>query len=737
MKRTLLSIFLAVVAVVAIAQSSALSKMSPMVRMAAMSYGKSVPAGSSKTAISGVYDDSGICAFVKITGDADALMSKYGCRSLATFGDIHIAHIPLASLQALACERGVERIEASPTRTEMLDKSATIIAADKLHSGAQLPQAFTGKGVVVGIQDIGFDLTNPNFYNTDQTQYRIKRFWDMLSTDTVGSELYVGADYTTEAEILAYKHSRDGLDNGHGTYTLGVLAGTGYGTPYRGMAYESDIVAVSNAVTSDTIFIRKEDLYKYTSATDALGFKYSLDYAEAQGKPCVVSFSEGSHQAQDDEEQLFYEVLRQMTGPGKIIVASAGNEGHYGTYIHKPVGKSGVGSFLKGNGRSAYLRLSADGDFGLRIKVYDTENGVESAEYKLSEVIASTDSLLKDTVRLHGADYMFTLGAYPNAFNGERVMVDVALEASAGQLGGDKPLSVQLTGEESDVELYRISGNLVGNASDMSLKDMEYSHTIYSPGSAPSVICVGATSYRTKYTNYRGEECGNVDTEEGVLAYYSGRGPTFDGRVKPDVVAPGSNIITTSNSFVYDVYPYPRSMVSVSEFRGRKYPWQATLGTSFSAPMVAGCIALWLQANPQLTTGEVMNIFSETCNRPDPTIDYPNNLYGYGEIDAYRGLLRILGINGIEGISEEQPSGVAFRLDGASMLHMDFASKTAATAALYIYNVSGSKLYEGRIEAGRESAEVSMASFPAGVYAVQLTSSDPAVCGSTLVRVGN
>ncbi|WP_455536607.1 S8 family peptidase [Prevotella koreensis] len=735
MKRTLLSICLAVVTIIAFAQSSALDKMSPMVRMAAIQQGKVSPMFSDKAGVVGARSNSGICAFVRIKGDADALMSRYGCRRLASFGDIYIADIPIAALHALACENGVERIEASPTRTELLDKSVTIIGADKAHAGTRLPQAFTGNGVVVGIQDIGFDLTNPNFYNADQTQYRIKRFWDMLSTDTIGSALYVGADYTTEAEILAYKHSRDGLNFAHGTYTLGVLAGTGYGTPYRGIAYESDIVAVSNAVTSDTIFIRKEDLYKYTSATDALGFKYSLDYAASQGKPCVVSFSEGSHQAQDTDEQLFYEVLRQMSGSGRIIVASAGNEGHYNTYIHKPVGKSGMGHFLQGVGSSAYLRISANGDFALRINAYDAANEIASVEYRMSDIIARKDSLLNDTVRLHGVDYMFGFAAYPNVFDNERLMIDVMLKTTVGRLGADMPLSVQLIGEESDVELYRISGYFLRNAIDMSLKDAEKSHTIYSPGSAPSVICVGATSYRPKYINYKGEECGNVDTEEGVVAYYSGRGPTFDGRIKPDVVAPGSNIITTSSSFVYGEYPYPRSVVSVSEFRGRKYPWQATLGTSFSAPMVSGCIALWLQANPSLTVDDVISLFSETCHQLDPTLSHPNNIYGYGEIDVYRGLLRILGIDAIEGISKEQPTGVDFRLDGSSLLHLCFTRPLSASARVYIYNVSGNILYEGRVVAGTESTEVGMATFPAGVYAVQITSTDTAVCGSTLVRI--
>ena len=151
--------------------------------------------------------------------------------------------------------------------------------------------------------------------------------------------------------------------------------------------------------------------------------------------------------------------------------------------------------------------------------------------------------------------------------------------------------------------------------------------------------------------------------------------------------------------------------------------------------MVSGCIALWLQANPSLTADDVISLFSETCHQLDPTLSHPNNIYGYGEIDVYRGLLRILGIDAIEGISKEQPTGVDFRLDGSSLLHLCFNRPLSASARVYIYNVSGNMLYEDRVAAGTESTEVGMATFPAGVYAVQITSTDSAVCGSTLVRI--
>ena len=63
-----------------------------------------------------------------------------------------------------------------------------------------------------------------------------------------------------------------------------------------------------------------------------------------------------------------------------------------------------------------------------------------------------------------------------------------------------------------------------------------------------------------------------------------------------------------------------------------------------STPVVTGIVALWLQAKPDLTTEEVKDVIAHTARHSDPSLTYPNNEYGYGEIDAYKGLLYILNL---------------------------------------------------------------------------------------------
>ena len=237
MKRLILPIFVSLLAVISIhAQRPMLHKMSPMLRQQVAS---KAPAPS-------------ICAFVRISGDAEQTLLDNGCRQLARLGDISIASIPADRLSALSRERNVSRIEARRGMHILMDSMAIQLNALPAYAGTGLPQAYTGEGVVMGVMDIGFDLTHPNFYDATATHYRIKRLWDQISADTIGSQLFVGRDYTTKEELLALGCSRDGTFQTHGTHTLGTAAGSGYNSPYRGMAPDADICLVANAVTEDS-----------------------------------------------------------------------------------------------------------------------------------------------------------------------------------------------------------------------------------------------------------------------------------------------------------------------------------------------------------------------------------------------------------------------------------------------------------------------------------------------------
>ena len=654
-----------------IAQRPRYEKMSPFVREAMAS------ALATKQLTRSQSDDRLLTAFVRIDGNAAEVLRQYGCKELARVGDISIAAIPLSSLGALSCGRQVKRIETGRRCSIQMDTTRLVVNAEKVYTGEGLSQSYTGRGVVVGVQDIGFDLTHPNFYSADMRQYRIKALWDQLSRDTIGSTLYVGRDYVGREALLELKHPIDGETQTHGTHTAGIAAGSGAEgdgdvSPYRGMACDADLVLVDNAADNASL-IDPKDYYKFTYATDALGFKYIFDYAERMHQPCVINFSEGSSQDFHGYDQLYYELLAKLIGPGRIIVSSAGNDGARNSYIHKNIGIERAGAFIMGNEKRFSCTAKSKQTFTFRISVYDNVASPQIVDISTVNVCNAQDSLLTDSLLVGGKKYIWRVLAYPNSYDARETAYDFQI-SSPSKLGDSPQVSLQVMGRDADIELYRMSGYMFPHSLDPVLDAGDCRYTIFSPSSSPDVICVGSTSYRTQFVNYLGEKKVYDSGQKGIRSAFSAMGPTLDGRIKPDVMAPGQNIISSYSTFFINnpknVNASVKSDVRHFEYNGRTYAWNANAGTSMSAPVVTGAIALWLQADPTLTPADCLEIFAKTCTHYDASLSYPNNLYGYGQIDVAAGLREVLrrkalGINtiGQKKVSEQYDNRI-YLLDG-------------------------------------------------------------------------
>ena len=145
-----------------------------------------------------------------------------------------------------------------------------------------------------------------------------------------------------------------------------------------------------------------------------------------------------------------------------------------------------------------------------------------------------------------------------------------------------------------------------------------------------------------------------------------------------------------------------------------------------SAPVVTGTIALWLQANPELTPDDVKQILAHTARHPEADETYPNYRYGYGEIDAYRGLLYLAELTGVEGLSDHQPQKLTFRIEGRTLRLLGTA---AATVSLYAMG--------GQVALRTQTADgtVDLSHLRPGVYAVQVDTGEASTTGSTLIRL--
>lgn len=720
----------------AIASVASTRKLSPWLRQAARSVAAPVP--TTRSAADDGSDNRLTCAFVRASDET--VLARHGATALAQFGNIYIVSVPLASLEPLAKEQSVSRIEARHSCSLLMDSTARHINALPVYAGTALPHPFTGQGVVMGVMDIGFDLTHPNYFSTDMGRYRIHALWDQLSTDTVGSTFFVGRDYQGRDELLALGHSRDGLEQTHGTNTLGIAAGSGYDTPYRGMAFESDICLVSNAVSEHINLIDSLDYYKYTSATDALGFKYIFDQATTMGKPCVINFSEGAHQDLTGDDQLYYAVLDSLCGPGRIIVASAGNDGNTLTYFHKPRGQQQAGAFLRSATNAAYVQLASQQPFDLRLIVHS-----EQPDTILLHSATPTelpDSELVDTLQLNDGQYVIDMMTTSSHYDNVTTVVDLAVVAPHSVGGHGARLSVEAVGEEADVECFTMVGIFINDERpDSPLRAATPTHNIHSPSSSPTVVSVGSTSWRTGFVNINGEWQDNGQSTTGLRNTNSSVGPTRDGLTKPDVMAPGTNIISSYSSYYLEAHPDATdnrfSTISTSTHDGRTYPWTANTGTSMSSPVVGGAIALWLQAKPDLTPAEAMEVLRLTSRHPEAQLTYPNNLYGHGEIDVYSGLLHLLGISAIADVSPTPVHSLRPLPSPKGTLRLQAATTPRQPLTLRLYSLDGTLLATWQVMPQQWQCQTLTLPLPlstSAIVALQADSGEPALSGSLLIR---
>lgn len=664
-----------------------------------------------------------VCAFVKFVSPcAEQLFARYGCELVTQTGDIYIARIPIDQLEAMAACDDVERIETQLGGKQLLDVAPQWIDNEPVRLGEGLPQGYDGTGVLLGIVDGGFDLTHPSFYGADGTTYRIKGFVDDYygEEETLGVLTPLGREYTKQADILAKQHSGDS-EGYHGSHCLGIAAGSGYGSPYRGIASGADIFAITSSNASES--------YYANSADQVARMKRIFDYADQTHQPCVITYSIGFNDLPDDS-RLFGEALESLTGPGRIVVVAAGNEGYKDTYVHKPSGKDTAGTGVTLNKKRAWAYLVSDQPFKLKCLTM----GQAALGYSLTDsVIFDTDHLPADSTIMRG-HHLFL--RKEGSFYTLADRMDVTWN---GDLEG---LLVAIEGEDADVEMYVDEQNEFANISKQVManprfRQAESNHNVALPGVLPSVVTVGALNGRESYVNSYGQTIKGwgETTPVGTLAEFSSTGPTRDGRIKPDVVAPGVNVVSSGNS--YNVGGSSGILVSTTHFKGRKYPWIALSGTSMATPCAAGIVALWLQADPTLTPERVKEVISASSRQPVKGMDSPNSDYGYGLIDAYAGMLQVLDIpSAIASVSTRQPSALRIRPVDGRRLRLTFDAAPSEPFVVRVYTVSGQLLCEQTLHPTAATVyTVTLPQASEGILVVQVNSAEQGVTGSELVRL--
>lgn len=585
-----------------------------------------------------------------------------GFMTEGVFGDIVSIRINSSELKLLAKEPNIRFVDVACrlNRVKLLNDTTRIVSqVNEVQNGISngLPLNYRGSGVVVGIVDIGFQPDNPTNYSADGSLYRVKRFWHQSEkSGTPPSGFSYGTEYTTSNAIKAARND----DGTHATHVTGIAAGSGFTTPgnkYRGMAPESDLVFVAIKYGNDSLGGSALGDYVVANPNILDAVKYIFDYAESVGKPAVINLSWGMHTGPHDGNSLFDRAIENLTGPGKIFVGASGNDAANQIHIGKDLHGDTVYSFALDRSRehyvheNVYLSIWGDSakDLSVNLSLFDTLGNLKLVTPFYPHTLATAVK----TFVVAGKDTLwYTISAskkYPN--NGKPEFLVFAESNSALNsrirlgVSGHGMFHAWNSGQvyrwTSGSFLAKVKGN---DQTGVYLDGTELFCMGENGGTGKATISAGAYIARKDWKDTTGKYHASNWLNIGQIADFSSRGPTTDGRIKPDIAAPGQNIISAINyrqfePWMLDVMPYS------SVFGAHSQYWVIFSGTSMAAPHVTGIVALMLQVNPNMTPQQVRAILQQTAKRDAYTGPDSNVRYGFGKINAFDAVKRLVQLN--------------------------------------------------------------------------------------------
>jgi minor extracellular serine protease Vpr len=540
---------------------------------------------------------------------------------------------------------------------------------DKALLKSKVPQAqsikmppFKGKNVVLGIVDVGFQTTHPTFFNEDGSQYRVKRFWQQKYKNLMGPAPYnYGILKNSEAEILAAIDT----DGSHGTHVAGIAGGSGFKSPelkYAGVAPESDLVFVGIKYQNDSI--GGSALGDYIVANNAIidGFDYVFRYADSLNKPAVCNLSWGMHTGPHDGTSIFDLALEDLINTpnsntnkpqGRALVGANGNSAQHEMHVKIVLNGDSASTLAMDRSRNNYFNENVYCDFWAE-KNSDLHYQIVLID-SLDRILVETPyyDFAKDTMlKLSLSSFDDTLdvllsGTKTYAFNGKsnvlmmvqansnKRFIKINFKGSGEVHGWNSGRTYEWTAGtfRNYIRSYKPSHWVNGDA---------VSTLVENGGTSSAILSVGSYNNRVNWLNFQNKFQSDSAIDEGQISGFSSWGPTIDGRLNPDISAPGQFI---ANAYHKDAVPGWLSpyIVHKDKWVNDDVYWVLLSGTSMAAPHAAGVVALMLEASEgKLTAAEMYDIIRNTAQQDVHTGNKSNFRYGAGKIDAYAAVLASL-----------------------------------------------------------------------------------------------
>lgn len=558
--------------------------------------------------------------------------------------DLATLEVPLSKLRELADKEEVVYIEAGQAlRPPTPIKNRVDVSSPQGKSLRQIEQAALhkyGAGVLVGIIDVdGFDFSHPDFLDA-AGKTRFVSIWDQGGNARPTPQL-AGCNYGAEflkvhldAALVAapklgvfptdIEPQSQRFPESHGTHVASIAAGN------SGVARKAALAGVLIHLEDENIKDRRKSFYD--SARVAHAVEYLLDLGERLKMPVSINISLGTNGgSHDGHSPVSRWIDSALSTPGRVACIAAGNAGQERGETADDMGF--VMGRIHSSGRLPSAGLSHDLEWSVigntRMDVSENEleiwygaqdrvslsirppgggwiGPIRPAQFIENHRLANGTVLSVYNELYHPANGCNYLSIYLTPFYSKAGIVGVAAGTWTVRLHAEEIRDgrfhawierddPQPVGQEAGLEYWRFPSffSETSNVDDSSISSLATGH---------HVIAVA-----------------NLDQDRERINISSSQGPTRDGREKPDVAAPGTNITAASG------------------FSDPDRAWINMTGTSMASPYVCGVAALMLAVkqpkNRRLTASQILGIIRRT-SRPLPGADYTwRNDMGFGAID--------------------------------------------------------------------------------------------------------
>lgn len=568
---------------------------------------------------------------------------KYGVKNIAS------VYISLATVEKLLGHSDIQRIEYRVAKGRHLAYSEDTIMLtnnnvwDAHAGGGLLPHGFQGEGVLLGVIDDGFEWQHPDFCYPDSTT-RILYLWDQISNNTTYHEAYYGYGASWKKTDID-NHQCTHQPDQHGSHVMGTAAGNARASgKYLGIAPKANLACVS--VARDATFL--------SSFVD--GIHYLFGKADSLGQACAINSSVGSYSSGHDGKDLYSQLIDNMLEEknGRALIQAGGNARAFPIHLGVALNNSSSKTQFKYHNarRKVHFDLYADTatfseiDFSFQlINPQNQQTIAQTSTYNVLEDFSFTGSVatLSQVLFLDANGNPVTLEILIDQYE-DAYEVRVNLHSSSNL--GRWQLTTTGTGKY-DVWSHETLLESSDMISDVPVSDYTSPDNIQSIVGywtcSEKVITVSSYQNRTSAVSWFGDtlQVGTPGYPQFGISGFSSLGPTRTGLQKPNITAPGGQVMSASTLGALNYYK------TINNNRLDADGWHIfNRGTSMAAPMVAGAVALYFQCKPYANYADVLQALESSAKVDSfvlvEVLALPNIHWGYGKLDVYQLLERCL-----------------------------------------------------------------------------------------------